>query len=342
MRDAKLISIVGETTAVNVIRKMLVLLVASFVLATFCKAEAQQTTIPRIGFISSTTGDSTMFNAFQQKLRDLGYVEGKNVLIEHRFAEGRLDRLPTFVHEFVQQKVDVIVAANNVVIRAAKEATKTIPIVMLTSLDPVDAGYVESFAHPGGNITGFTHLSRDISAKRVELLRNLLPRLSRVGVLRDADGPGATVAFKEYEGVARAFKLELLSLEVRGPNPDFEGAFEAAKTARLDALFVIANPLMGQYAKQVFELATRNRLPSLTEGTRYVEAGGLISYGTNLPDLYRRVAGYVVEILKGAKPGDLPIKLPEKFEIFVNLKTAKQIGVVVPQQILVQADKIIQ
>ena len=283
-----------------------------------------------------------MFDAFQQKLRDLGYVEGKNVLIEHRFAEGRLDRLPTFVHEFVQQKVDVIVAANNVVIRAAKEATKTIPIVMLTSLDPVDAGYVESFARPGGNITGFTHLSRDISAKRVELLKDLLPRLSRVGVLRDADGPGATVAFKEYEGVARAFKLELLSLEVRGPNPDFEGAFQAAKTARLDALFVVANPLMGQYAKQVFELATRNRLPTLTEGTRYVEAGGLISYGTNLPDLYRRVAGYVVEILKGANPGDLPIKLPEKFEIFVNLKTAKQIGVVVPQQILVQADKMIQ
>jgi putative ABC transport system substrate-binding protein len=283
-----------------------------------------------------------MFNAFQQRLRELGYVEGKNLLIEHRYAEGRLDRLPTFVHEFVQQKVDVIVAANNVAIRAAKKATQTIPIVMLTSIDPVAAGYVESFARPGGNITGLTHLSRDISAKRVDLLKDLLPSLSRVGTLRDADGPGAAVAFKEYEAVARAFKLELRSLEVRGPNPDFAGAFQAAKTARLDALIVVANPLMGQHAKQVFELATRNRLPTLTEGSRYVMAGGLISYGTNLPDLYRRAAGYVVEILNGANPGDLPVKLPEKFEIFINLKTAQQIGLVVPQHVLIQADRVIK
>jgi putative tryptophan/tyrosine transport system substrate-binding protein len=325
-------------------KKMLVSVVASFILAAFCLAEAQQTTktIPRVGFISSSTGDSPMFDAFQQRLRDLGYVEGKNILIEHRYAEGRLDRMPTFVHEFVQQKVDVIVAANNVVIRAAKEATKTIPIVMLSSIDPVAAGYVESFARPGGNITGLTHLARDISAKRVELLKELLPRLSRVGILWDADGPGSAVAFKEYEAAARAFKLELRSLEVRGPNPDFAGAFQAAKTARLDALIVVANPLMGQHAKQVFEVATRNRLPSLTEGTRYVEAGGLICYGTNLADLYRRAAGYVAEILNGAKPGDLPVKLPEKFEIFINLKTAKQLGLVIPQHVLIQADKVIQ
>jgi putative ABC transport system substrate-binding protein len=325
-------------------KKMLVPVVASFILAAFCLAEAQQTTktIPRIGFISSSTGDSPMFDAFQQRLRDLGYVEGKNILIEHRYAEGRLDRMPTFVHEFVQQKVDVIVAANNVMIRAAKEATKTIPIVMLSSIDPVAAGYVESFARPGGNVTGLTHLARDISAKRVELLKELLPRLSRVGILWDGNGPGPAVAFKEYEAAARAFKLELRSLEVRGPNPDFAGAFQAAKTARLDALIVVANPLMGQHAKEVFELATRNRLPSLTEGTRYVEAGGLISYGTNLADLYRRAAGYVAEILNGARAGDLPVKLAEKFEIFINLKTAKQLGLVIPQHVLLQADKVIQ
>jgi putative ABC transport system substrate-binding protein len=324
--------------------KIFVLVVSGFILGAVYSAEAQQTTktIPRIGFISSSAGDSPMFDAFQQSLRDLGYVEGKNLLIEHRYAEGRLDRLPTFVHEFVQQKVDVIVAANNVVIRTAKEATKTIPIVMLTSIDPVAAGYVESFARPGGNITGLTHLARDISAKRVELLKELLPRLSWVGTLWDADGPGAAVAFKEYEAAARAFKLELRSLEVRGPNPDFAGAFQAAKTARLDALIVVANPLMGQHAKQVFELATRNRLPTLTEGTRYVAAGGLISYGTNLADLYRRAAEYVVDILKGAKPGDLPVKLPSKFEIFVNLKTAQQLGLVIPQQVLVKADKVIK
>jgi putative ABC transport system substrate-binding protein len=319
------------------------LIVTSFFLGAVYTASAQPTTktIPRIGFISSTTGDSSMFDAFQERLRELGYVQGKNLLIEHRHAEGRLDRLPTFVHEFVQQKVDVIVASNNVAIRAAKEATKTIPIVMLTSIDPVDAGYVESFARPGGNITGLTHLARDISAKRVELLKELIPRLWRVGILRDADGPGAAVAFKEYEAVARAFKLELRSLEVRGPNPDFAGAFQAAKPARLDALIVVANPLMGQHAKQVFDLAISNRLPTLTEGNRYVMAGGLLSYGTNLPNLYRRAAGYVVEILHGANPGDMPVKLPDKFEIFVNLKTAKQIGVVIPQRVLLQADKVI-
>ena len=171
-----------------------------------------------------------------------------------------------FVHEFVQQKVDVIVAANNVVIRAAKEATKTIPIVMVTSVDPVDAGYVESFAHPGGNITGLTHLARDLSAKRVELLKELLPKMSRVGILWDADGPGPAIAFKEYEAAARAFKLELRSLEIRGPNPDFAGALQAAKTARLDALIVVANPLMGQHAKEVFELAAKNRLAVYDRG----------------------------------------------------------------------------
>jgi putative tryptophan/tyrosine transport system substrate-binding protein len=324
--------------------KFFFLVVISFILGAVYCAEAQQPakSLPRIGFISSIAGDSPMFNAFRSGLSDLGYLEGKNILIEHRYAEGRLDRMPTFVHEFVQQKVDLIVAANNVAIRTAQKATKTIPIVILTSIDPVEAGYVESFAHPGGNITGFTHLSRDLSAKRVELLKELLPRLSRVGILWDADGPGPAVAFKEYEAAARAFKLELRSLEIRGSNPDFAGAFQAAKTARLEALLVVANPLMGQHAKEVFELASRNRLPSLTEGTRYVEAGGLISYGTNLADLYRRAAGYVVEVLKGAKPGDLPVKLAEKFELFINLKTAQQLGLVIPQHVLVQADKVIK
>ena len=261
-----------------------------------------------------------MFDSFRLGLRDLGYVEGKNVLIERRYAEGRLDRMPALVNELVQQKVDVIVAVNNVVIRAAKEATKTIPIVMVSSVDPVDAGYVESFAHPGGNITGLADLGRDLSAKRVELLKELLPKMSRVGILWDADGPGPAIAFKEYEAAARAFKLELRSLEVRGPNPDLAGAFQAAKTARVDALIVVANPLMTQHAKQVFELATKYRLPSMTEERRYVDAGGLMSYGASLADLYRRAAEYVVEILKGAKPGDLPVKLPAKIRDFHQSK----------------------
>jgi putative ABC transport system substrate-binding protein len=250
--------------------------------------------------------------------------------------------MPTFVQEFVQQKVDVIVAVNNVVIQAAKEATKTIPIVMISSVDPVVAGYVESFAHPGGNITGLAWLNRDISAKRVQLLKEVLPKISRVAVLWDADGPGPAIAVKEYEAAARAFKLESRSLEVRGPNPDFASPFEAAKTARVEALIVVGNALMSKHANQIFQLAIKNRLPSITEARHYVVPGGLMSYGANLPDLYRRAAGYIVEIIKGAKPGDLPVKLPEKFEIFINLKTARQLGVVIPQHVLVQADKVIK
>jgi putative ABC transport system substrate-binding protein len=327
--------------------KVAVSVMSTLILASFCLAEAQQTTkaMPRIGFIfsSGTPADpSPQLEAFMLGLRDLGYLEGKNVLIERRYAEGRLDRMSPFVHEFVQQKVDVIMGVNNVVIRAAKEATKTIPIVMISSVDPVAAGYVESFAHPGGNITGLAWLIRDLSAKRVELLREVLPKMSRVGVLWDMSGPGPAIAVKEYEAAARAFKLDFRSLEIRGPDPDFTGALQAAKTARLDALIVVANPLMGQHAKQVFELATKNRLTSMTEERRYVDAGGLMSYGANLADLYRRAAEYVVEILKGSKPGDLPVKLPAKFEIFINLKTAQQLGLVIPQHVLVQADKVIK
>ena len=327
--------------------KIFVLTLGILILAFFYLADAQELAkkVPRIGLIYSTGAPgspSPQLDAFQRGLLDLGYVEGKNVLIDRRYAEGRLDRMPTLVNELVQQKVDVIVAVNNVVIRAAKEATKTVPIVMISSVDPVAARYVESFAHPGGNITGLAWLNRDISAKRVELLKEVLPKISRIGILWDANGPGPAVAVKEYEAAARGFKLELRSLEVRGPNPDFAGAFQVAKTARVEALIVVGNGLIFQHATKVFELATKYRLPSMTEERRYVDAGGLMSYGANLADLYRRAAEYVVEILKGAKPGDLPVKLPSKFEIFVNLKTAEQIGILIPQHVLVQADKVIK
>jgi putative tryptophan/tyrosine transport system substrate-binding protein len=322
-------------------------LLGTIVLASLNVAGAQQTAkdMPRVGFISSAGTPATpapLFDAFRLGLRDLDYIEGKNISIIHRYAEGRLDRMPVLVNELVHQKVDVIVAVNNVVIRAAKEATKTIPIVIVSSVDPVNAGYVDSFAHPGGNITGLTTIARDLSAKRVELLKEVLPKMSRIAVLWDANGPGPAIAFQEYEAAARAFKLELRSLEVRGPKPDFTAAFQASKTARVEALVVVGNPLMAQHAAHVFELATKNRLPSITEEGRYANSGGLISYGANLADLYRRAAGYVVEILKGAKPGDLPVKLPAKFEIFINLKTAQQLGLVIPQHVLVQADKVIK
>lgn len=327
--------------------RIIVRLLGTIILASFSSAGAQQAMKdpPRLGFISSAGTPSSpapLFDAFQLGLRDLGYIDGRNISIVHRYAEGRLDRMPALVNELVQQKVAVIFAVNNVVIRAAKEATKTIPIVMISSVDPVEAGYVDTFVHPGGNITGLTTVARDLSAKRVELLKEVLPKMSRLGVLWDANGPGPAIAFKEYEAASRAFKLQLRSFDVRGPNPDLVGAFQTAKASRVEAVVVVGNPLMSQHATQVFELAARDRLPSLTEEGRYVNAGGLISYGANLADLYRRSAEYVVEILKGAKPGDLPIKLPSKFEIFINLKTSQQLGLVIPQHVLVQADKVIK
>ena len=327
--------------------RIIVRLLGTIILASFSSAGAQQAMkdLPRLGFISSAGTPATpspLFEAFQSGLRDLGYIEGKNISIVHRYAEGRLDRMPALVTELVQQKVAVIFAVNNVVIRSAKEATKTIPILMISSVDPVEAGYVDTFLHPGGNITGLTTVARDLSAKRVELLKEVLPKMSRLGVLWDANGPGPAIAFKEYEAAARAFKIQLRSFDVRGPNPDLVGAFQAAKTSRVEALVIVGNPLMSQHATQVFELTARDRLPSVTEEGRYVNAGGLVSYGANLADLYRRSAEYVVEILKGAKPSDLPIKLPAKFEIFINLKTSQQLGLVIPQHVLVQADKVIK
>ena len=322
-------------------------MISALILTSCCLAEAQQTInpMPRIGFILSSGTPAVptpQLKAFSLGLRDLGYVEGKNVLIERRYAEGRLDRMSPFVQEFVEQKVDVIIGANNVVIRAAKKATKSIPIVMISSVDPVAAGYVESFARPGRNITGLAWLARELSAKRMEILKELLPKMSRVGVLWDADGPGPTVALKEYESAAQAFKLELHSLEIRRPNPDLAGAFRVAKKHDVDALIVVANPLMGQHSKQVFALAQNNRLPSMTEEARYVRAGGLISYGASLADLYRRAAGYVDQILKGAKPADMLVEQPRVFEIFINMKTAKQLGFDIPRRVLLRANEVIE
>jgi putative tryptophan/tyrosine transport system substrate-binding protein len=317
-------------------------------LSLFHEVWAQQQpskTLPRIGFISATgtpAVPSPLFEAFRAGLRDSGYLEGKNVLIDRPDAGGRLDKMSALVNEVVQQHVDIIVAVNNVAIRAAKEATKTIPIVIVSSVDPVEADYVDSFARPGRNITGLTTIGRDLSAKRVELLKDVLPKLSRVAVLWDARGPGPKVAFKEYEAATRAFKIGLQSLEVRGPKPDFMAAFQSAKMARAEAVVVVGNPLMAQHGSEVFELAIKNHLATMTEEGRYASAGGLISYGANLSDVYRRAAEYVVEILKGAKPGDLPIKQPAKFETFINLKTSQHLGLIIPQHVLIQADKVIK
>jgi ABC-type uncharacterized transport system substrate-binding protein len=326
--------------------KIVIWLLATFLLTTASIAQPQQPKkVPRIGFVSAS-GDAnnpgSNVEAFRQGLRVIGYFEGRNILVEYRYAEGNQDRIPGLVAELVQLKVEVFVVGAQASIRAAKQATKTIPIVMVSSVDPVAAGIVDSLARPGGNITGLARLTRDLSGKRLELLKEAVPRMSRVGVLRDADNLGAAIGFKEYEAAARALKIPLQSLEVRGPNPDFEGAFRAAAKGRANALIMIRSPLLTRHQKQIADLAIKNRLPSMYEESAYVEAGGLMSYSANDAENFRRAATYVDKILKGRKPADLPVEQPTKFELVINLKTAKQIGLTIPPNVLARADKVIK
>ena len=327
-------------------KKILLSAVATFILASFHLAQAQQAKkIPRIGYLSGRGDPSTpdpLVEAFRQGLRDLGYIEGKNILVEYRYAEGKLDRIPSLVAELVQLKVDVLVSATPGAIRAAKQATKTIPIVMLTNVDPVATGIVVSLARPGGNITGLARFTTELSGKRLELLKEMVPRISRVGILWDADEPDAAIGFKEYEAAARALKIQLQSLEVRGPNPDLEGAFQAAAKGRASALITVRNLLLLRYPKRIADLAIKNRLPSIYEGSDFVETGGLMSYSSNDAESFKRAAIYVDKILKGAKPSDLPVEQPTKFELIINLKAAKQIGLTVPPSVLAAADKVIR
>ena len=312
-------------------------------------AQAQQPArIPRIGYVTSTGNSNNpgpSGNAFRQGLRDLGYVEGKNILVEYRYIEGDPDRIPGLLAELLQLKVDVLVATSPTAIRTAKQATKTVPIVMVTTQDPVAAGMVDSLARPGGNVTGLTQLARDLSGKRLELLKEAIPTLSRVGVLTVAGPPptGLSTALKEYEAAARALKIPMQSLQVvRGPNPDLEGAFRDAVKGRVNALITARNQVLTPHTKKIGDLALKNRLPSMHEVTHYVEAGGLMSYGADDVEIYRRAAIYVDKILKGAKPADLPVEQPTKFEFVINLKTAKALNLTIPQSVLFRADKVIR
>jgi len=328
------------------IPKILFLLLTTVLLTTASLADAQQPKkVPRIGFISGPGDPKTpgpLVEAFRQGLRDLGYIEGKNIQVEYRYAEGNLKRIPGLVAELVELKVDVLVTGNLPAVRAAKQATKTIPIVMVLSVDPVATGIVDSLARPGGNITGLSRLTRDLSGKRLEMLQEVVPRISRVGVLWDADAPGPAIAFKEYEAAARALRIHLQSLKVRGPNPDLDGAFQAAAKERASGLITVRNPLLLRYPKRIADLAIKNRLPSMSEGGGFVEAGSLVSYSANDAGSFRRAAIYVDKILKGTKPADLPVEQPTKFELVINLKTAKQIGLTIPQSVLYRADKVIK
>ena len=244
--------------------------------------------------------------------------------------------------ELVEAQVDVFVSGNPEAVRAAKNATKTIPIVMILTDDPVATGFVDSLAHPGGNITGFTRSTRDLSGKRLELLKEAVLGLSRVGVLWCADIPSSALAFREYKAAAPALKIQLQSLEVRDPNPDLEGAFQAAAKARANALITVRSGTFNRYRKQIADFAIKKRLPSMTEGSDYVEASALMSYSANDADQFRRAAYYVDRILKGAKPADLPVEQPTKFELVINLKTARQIGLTIPPDVLALTNKVIR
>jgi putative tryptophan/tyrosine transport system substrate-binding protein len=322
-------------------RSTAIVLFATFIFAWLHLADAQQSAkIPRIGYIAPTGPDNTNYAAFLRGLRDLGYIEGKNILVEYRSMEGNRDRIPSLMAELVQLQVDILVSPNAPTIVAAKQATRTIAIVMVVNTDPVASGLVDSLAHPGGNITGITRLTRDLSGKRLEVLKEVVPGISRVGVLEDADAQSK--AFKDYEAAAHALKIQLQSLEVRGPNPDFEGAFRAAVKGRVRVLIATQTTVLVPYPKKIADLAIKHRLPLMFESSRTVEAGGLLSYSSNEPENFRRAAYYVDRILKGAKPADLPVEQPTKFEFVINLKTAKTLGLTIPPDVLAQANKIIR
>jgi ABC-type uncharacterized transport system substrate-binding protein len=313
-------------------------------LAVTVLAGAQQPTkVPRIGYLNagSPSTNPARREAFRQGLRELGYVEGKSIVIEWRYAEGKLDRLPGLAAELVRLKVDVIVTAGPPATRAAKEATSTIPIVMGFDNDPVGNGFVASLARPGGNITGLATLAPEISGKQLELLKEIVPRLSRVAVLGTSTQPGNAQALREVEVAAGAFGVQLQYLDVRGPK-DIETAFQAATKGRADAVVALASSVLSSQRTQVAEFAVKSRLLAIYAQSEYVEDGGLMYYGANSRDLFRRAATYVDKILKGAKPADLAVEQPKKFELIINLKTAKQIGLTIPPNVLVRADRVIK
>ena len=330
--------------------KKIVWQLATFFLATASIVDAQHPgKIPRIGFVTSAGNPNSpglRVEAFQRGLRELGYVEGKNILVEYRYIEGKTERVPVIVAELVELKVDVLVSTTLGTVRVAKQATHTIPIVTVLPDDLVALGIVDSLARPGGNITGLTRLSRDLSGKRLELLTEVLPGLSRVAVLW---GPSSTnrprlapSPFQDYESPARALKIALQILEVRPPNPDLAGAFRDAAKGRAQALLAVTTSVLVPNDKKIAELAIKHRLPTMLEASHYVEAGGLMSYSADDRESFKRAAIYVDKILKGAKPADLPVEQPTKFEFVINLKTAKQIGLTIPPNVLVRADRVIR
>ncbi len=308
-------------------------------------ADAQQAgKVPRIGFLSVTSPSDRppLLDAFRQRLRELGWVEGQNIVIDYRYAEGRVDRLPDLAAELVRLKVDLIVSGGTQGVTAAKNATETIPIVMIAVRDPVGTGLIASLARPGGNVTGVSgSAGLEIVAKQLELLKETVPKIRRVAILSNPANAYHQLAIREVNVAARSLGVQLQLLEARGPN-EFDGAFAAMAKERVGALLVLSDVIFNSHQTRLADLAARSRLPAAYGVRESVEAGGLMSYGTSFLDLYRRSAAYVDKILKGAKPGDLPVEQPTTFELVINLKTARALGLTIPPSLLRRADEVIQ
>jgi putative ABC transport system substrate-binding protein len=328
-------------------KKIVGFFLGTLLLALSVPIEAQQAKkVPRVGFLiaSSAAVQESRLAAFRDGLRELGYVEGKNILIEYRYAEGKPDRLPDLAAELLRLKVDIILAAGGTPpALAAKNATRTIPIVMTNVADAVGDGLVADLARPGGNVTGLSTFAPELSGKRLELLKDILPGISRVAVLANRDFRGYDAQMKEIEAAAQALGLQLQPVELRGAD-DLENAFSAitAGRARARAIMTLSDPVTFTLLRRIVELAIKSRLPSIHLQVEYAEAGGLVSYGPSYADLFRRAATYVDKILKGVKPADLPVEQPTKFELVINLKSAKQIGLTIPPNVLARADKVIR
>jgi putative ABC transport system substrate-binding protein len=325
-------------------RKITVLTLCALLFALCFQAQAQQPKkVPRIGYLPSGPISERvhLWDAFRQGMRELGYVEGQNITLVFPSAEVTPERLPHLAVELVSLKVDVIVAAGTPAVQAAKEATKTIPIVTPITTEPLETGLVASLARPGGNITGLSYMSSDLSGKRLELLREVVPGVSRIAVLSNPSSATVPPMMRKTEVAARALGVQLQRLEVHGPD-DFERVFQAATKERAGALITLDDAFAFTQRTRIVKLATKNRLPAIYGFREFVEVGGLMSYAANLSDMYRRAATYVDKILKGTKPADLPVEQPMKFELVINLKTAEQIGLTIPPNVLVRADKVIK
>ena len=316
---------------------------AAVLVRTFPSAAQPSTKVPRIGVLYTGTPStaSPSLEAFRQGLREHGYVEGRNIVVEQRYGDGKLERLTELAAELVRLKVDVIVTPTDEAIAAVKRQTQTIPIVMTASTDPVGTGFVSSLARPGGNVTGFTSIFPELSAKKLELLREVVPELSRVAIMWNPDVRGALLEYKATEEAARAMRLQLQSVEVSRAD-DISRAFSALATGRAEALIVAPSTLTLDNRSQIASLAQTNRLPAIYGGKAFADAGGLMAYGSSLTERWRRAATYVDKILKGAKPGDLPVEQPTKFELVINMKTAKALGLTLPPSLLRRADDVIQ